>query len=99
MSDSFSIYLTSAGQATTSAGPATLLPANSRTAVLRIVCDGYLRIQFGGNSVVASIISSLFAPGELYVTPPTGSLYYSVLAVTGTVNYSIDLGVTADNPR
>lgn len=92
MADCFNILSTSAGQATTSAGAATVIPTSPGSTTLRIVCDGYLRIEFGGNSVVASVSSALFAPGEVYIRQPSGGVYYSVMATTGTVNYSLSIG-------
>lgn len=60
---------------------------------MRIVTDGYLRVKFGNSSVVADSSSPMYAPGEAIIHRQNESpVYYSVLSVSGTSNWSINPG-------
>ena len=99
MSSVFNIASTVGGSqgASPSAGASAFPNLTAKTTALRIVTDGFLRVQFASMAglAVATASSVLFAPGESIVEVKDRLDFYSVMAVTGTANYSISL-ITVD---
>jgi hypothetical protein len=88
------LVATVGGQGTTSASAAAAAFANltAKTTAVWVVTDGFLRIAFGRTTgVLATTASTLYAPGQTVVGIKDPLDYYSVLAPTGTPNYSISL--------
>lgn len=98
MTDIFNVQSTVGGLATNTASAAATLPPIASLAspqngrILRIVTDSYVRIAFGGNTIQATSSSTLFAPGEVYISISLANTYYSALAPGSTANFSISAG-------
>lgn len=98
--DAYDIVGNNGGVATTTASPAVAL--NGYTAkVYRIVVNDYCRILFGNSSVLADDTSPMYAPGEtaLYRSNDSNAaVYYSVMAVSGSVAWSINPSAVVQVP-
>lgn len=78
------------GQATTSASAGTVAFNAVGGSYLQIIVDGFVRIEFGtSSSVTATTGSALYAPGQINIIPDNVPNFYSTLAPSGTVNFSI----------
>lgn len=94
MTDCFRIQGKNGGSASASPSAAIALDGTNALAQqqYRIVTNNFIRIEFGGSSVVVSDTSPEFAPGEVYILRENET-YYSVQSISGTANYSINVGL------
>lgn len=78
------------GQANTSASVGTTAFNAVSGSYLQVIVDAFVRIEFGTSSTVtATPNSTLYAPGQISIIPLNTPNYYSILAPSGTANYSI----------